>query len=272
MAGPRLLISLVQLSPSAGPYDSRTPSGHDSWVSRQGLPDPVADGVDGVRAKVREAVQLGADVIKVFATGPYSMPRDGARRALFTDDELAAIVDEASRQGVRVMAHAHGARGAEAAARAGVASIEHGVFVDEAALEAMAAHGTFLVPTLMATDALGGNVAEGHRSVVRNARRLGVPIAMGTDCPAGGAHGSNLRELELLVACGLTPTEALVAATSSAARLVGLEREIGRIAVGYTADLVVADGDPLDVAGLSARIRAVYQAGRQVFPGAPPLP
>ena len=260
VAGPRLLVSLVQLSPSGGPYDGRTPSGHDAWIVRQGIPAPVADGPDGVRAKVREAVGLGADVIKVFATGPFSMPRDGANRQLFTDDELGAIVDEATRQGVKVMAHAHGARGAEAAARAGVASIEHGLYLDDAALDAMAAHGTTLVPTLLASEALEDS-AERHRQVVRDAHAKGIPIAMGTDCPVA-PHGSNLRELELLVAAGLSPTDALVAATSSAARLLGLPDRIGRIAPGLQADLVVVDGDPLDVVGLPGRIREVYQGGR----------
>lgn len=264
--GPRLLVSLVQLSPSAGPYDLRTKSGHDAWIQRQGLPLPVADGPDGVRAKVREAVALGADVIKIFATGPSSMARGGAHRTLFTDEELAAVVDEAARQGVKVMAHAHGARGGEAAARAGVASIEHGLFLDDAALDAMATRRTTLVPTLLASEA-DSDRAEAHRDVVRKAKAKGVAIAMGTDCPIA-PHGSNLRELELLTASGLTPTEALVAATSSAARLLGLENEIGRIAPGLQADLIVVDGDPLDVSALPDRVREVYQRGRRVIPDA----
>ena len=275
--GPRLLISLMQLSPSAGPYDMRTPSGLDLWTERPGIPRPLADGADAVRAKVREFVQAGADVIKIFATGNFAMPRDGARRQLFGDDELLAIVDEAGAQGVRVMAHAHGAAGAAAAARAGVASIEHGFFLDDAALEAMLEHGTAFVPTLLASAGLLEasatateeeatrirSVVEGHRAVVRDAHRRGVTIAMGTDCPEV-AHGRNLEELVLLAECGLTGQEALLAATSTAARLLGLEGEIGTVERGKRADLVVVVGDALEIATLAQRIDSVYTSGVRV--------
>lgn len=263
VAGPRLIVSLIQLSPSAGPYDGRTTSGFNTWLASPGLPSPVADGPDGLRAKVREVAQLGGDVVKIFATGHFAMRRDGARRSMFTDAELQAIVEEASLRGLRVMAHAHGAEGAAAAARAGVASIEHGVYLDDAAVEAMAAAGTVLVPTLLATTSLDPEVVAGHRDAVRRAHQRGVPIALGTDCPVG-PHGTNLRELELLTSCGLSPSEALLAGTSVAAALLGLESEIGRVAPGFAADLVVADGDPLDVTALPSRVRRVYRGGRLV--------
>jgi imidazolonepropionase-like amidohydrolase len=277
--GPRLLVSLMQLSPSAGPYDMRTPSGLDLWANRPGIPRPLADGAEGVRAKVREFVQAGADVIKIFATGNFAMPRGGARRQLFGDDELRAIVEEAGAQGILVMAHAHGAAAAAAAARAGVASIEHGFFLDDAALEAMLEHGTVLVPTLLASAALLEaaateteeeatrlrSVAEGHRAVVREAHRRGVTIAMGTDCPVA-AHGRNLEELALLTECGLTAREALLAATSTAARLLGLEGEIGTVERGKRADLVMVVGDALEIATLPQRIDSVYRDGARVPP------
>lgn len=275
--GPRMLLSLMQLSPTAGPYEELLRSGARAWTSMMSIPSPVADGPRKLRAKVREYVDAGADVIKIFATGPMSMPGDGARRSLFTDPELRAIVDEARRHDVRVMAHAHGAGGAIAAARAGVASIEHGVFLDDAAIDAMAEQGTVFVPTLQASvgaiegatddaarDRLIG-LAAAHGDVVRRAHRRGVPIAMGTDCPMT-AHGRNLEELERLVGCGLTPAEALTAATSTAAKLLGLGAEVGRIAVGMRADLVVLDGDPLDVTGLASRVRHVFLGGRRVAP------
>ena len=279
IAGPRLLVSLLQLSPSAGPGDQRMLSGLNLWVDRPGMPSPVADGPDALRATVRAYVQAGADVIKVFATGHFAMPRDGARRSMFTDAELAAIVDEATRQGVRVMAHAHGAAGATSAARAGVASIEHGFFLDDVALQAMADAGTFLVPTLLASAPMLGDGADadpaaqatvaGHRAVVREAHRRGIPIAMGTDCPVT-PHGRNAEELELLVECGLKPAEALAAATSVAARLLGLEAEIGQIAPGLRGDLLVLQGDPLDVRSFASRIRDVFQAGVRVGPSGNP--
>jgi imidazolonepropionase-like amidohydrolase len=161
------------------------------------------------------------------------------------------------------------ASGPRAAAANGSASGEHGFYLDEAALEAMAQHGTVLVPTLLASEGLAPEAADGHRAVVGAANARGIPIAMSTDCPAA-PHGTKLRELELLVGCGLTPTEALRAATSVAAGLLGREAEIGRIAPGLRADLVVASGDPLDVTCLRDRIRSVYQRGRLVGPGAAP--
>jgi len=275
--GPRLLVSLMQLSPTAGPNDARTPSGLDAWIDRPGIPRPVADGVDGLRAKVREFVQAGADVIKVFATGHFAMPRGGAHRQLFRDDELRAIVEESAAQGVRVMAHAHGAAGVAAAARAGVASIEHGFYADDDSIEAMAEHGTVLVPTLLASVSMlqeagddesrrrAESVVEGHRRAVRRAHLRGVPIAMGTDCPVA-PHGRNLDELRLLVECGLSPAEALHSATSIAATLLGLEAEIGSLARGLRADLVVVEGDPLDLANLPDRIVAVFRDGVRVGP------
>ena len=275
--GPRILVSLMQLSPSAGPYDDRSRSGVRPWVSSSASPDPVADGPEGLRAKVREYVRAGADVIKIFATGNFGMARDGARRSLFSDQELEAIVDEARRQGLKVMAHAHGTRGAVAAARAGVASIEHGFYLDDEAIEAMAECGTYFVPTLLAgvgaleaatdddaRDRLATVVSD-HREVVRKAYQRGIPIAMGTDCPMA-PHGRNLEELELLVDCGLTPGEALKAATSSAAALLGLEDEIGVIEVGHRADLVVIEGDVSDVRALATRVSAVYRDGKHTGP------
>ena len=266
--GPRLLVSLVQLSPSAGPYDSRTTSGFDSWIPYAGLPRPTADGPDALRAKVRELFQLGADVVKIFATGHWSMDRHGAERSLFRAEELDAIVDEAHRLGMRVMAHAHGAAGAAAAARAGADSIEHGFLLDDEAIDAIAGAGAVLVPTLLASETMGAEVHERHKDAVRRAHRRGVRIAMGTDCPVQ-PHGTNLRELEHLVACGLTPSEALRAATGTAAELLGLGDQIGRIAPGLVADLVVVDGDPLEVNGLKARIRDVYRDGVRVGPSVP---
>lgn len=278
--GPRLLVSLVQMSPSAGPYDHRTPSGYTGSIPTPGIPDPVGDGPDGVRAKVRELVQYGADVIKVFATGHLSMARDGARRSLFTADELLAITDEAARQGVRVMAHAHGAAGAAAAARAGVASIEHGFYLDDDALAQMAVGGVVLVPTLLASAGMvedadddarpaAESLARAHRAVVTRALELGVEVALGTDCPMR-PHGRNAEELGLLVEAGMAPVDAFRAATSVAARLLGLESEVGTIRPGRAADFVVLEGDGLTTEGLAERIVAVYRSGRHVGPAARP--
>jgi imidazolonepropionase-like amidohydrolase len=173
------------------------------------------------------------------------------------------MVAEASAAGLHVMAHAHG-EGAKAAVRNGVRSIEHGHFLDDETLAMMAERGTWLVPTLSAGVGL------------RRAIEAGVRIAMGTDAPLY-PHGENLLELELLVEQGLTTADALHAATLSAAELMGLEATLGSPTPGKRADLVVVDGDPLDVRDLGKRVLAVYQDGEAVHladrdpvTGAPP--
>jgi len=234
-----------------------------------------------MRQKVREIIRNGADVIKVATTGGVLSPRDDPRHGHFRDDELAALVNEASAAGRWVMAHAQGAGGIKAAIRAGVRSIEHGVFLDEEAIAMMVDHGTFLVPTLIAPTGILDAAAAGaaipeasvrkarelidiHRDSFKRAVAAGVKIAMGTDCPIT-PHGQNLRELQMMVNGGLTPAQALLAATSSAADLTGLSQELGTIEPGKRADLVVVDGDPFDFTSLSTRIASVYQDGRQVF-------
>ena len=131
----------------------------------------------------------------------------------------------------------------------------------------MAEGGTVFVPTLLAAEGMAPELVERHRDAVRRAHRRGIRITMGTDCPIK-PHGTNLRELELLTACGLSPAEALRSGTAVAAELLGLENEIGRVLPGLAADLVVVDGDPLDVVGLPGRIRDVYRDGRRVGPSA----
>lgn len=276
-AEPRVLTSLFQLSPPDGPYGVMDEE-ELAQLRAHGIPNPVASGAQGLRQKVAQYVDAGAEVIKIFATGHFAMENDGARRSMFSREELAAIVDEASRRGVRVMAHAHGAEGARAAAEAGVASIEHGFYLDAEAVEAMRLHDTAFVPTLLASAALSAEsaglsaealdgVRRQHRAAVGAAHRAGVRIAMGTDCPMS-PHGTNLEELRLLQACGLEPADALCAATSVAADLLGLN-DAGRIEVGARADLVVVRGDALDFASLEDRIERVDLNGSEVRAGGP---
>jgi imidazolonepropionase-like amidohydrolase len=175
------------------------------------------------------------------------------------------------------MAHAHGNAGIKAAIRGGVRSVEHGLFLDEEAIEMMIHRGTWLVPTLTASlgvsEAIKSGVpiwpeaAEKERIIagaaeasVRAAIAAGVKIAMGTDAPVY-PHGKNLRELELLVQAGMKPAQALHAATLSAAMLMGMDGELGTLEPGKVADLVIAEGDALDIHDLGSRIRAVYQDG-----------
>ena len=211
--------------------------------------------------RVREASRAGADLIKFTATGGVLSQQGRGLEAHFTDEEMRAIVTTAHSLGLRVAAHAHGARGIEAAALAGVDSIEHGTFADAAAIQAMRQSNTFLVPTLMAftgvTEGLAQNrftpvVAAKAREAlahlgqaVRMARAAGVPVVFGTDAGVY-EHGRNAGEFAQLVErAGGTLAQALAAATTGAAHLLGLDSEIGRIAPGFSADLIAVDGDPL---------------------------
>ena len=211
--------------------------------------------------KVRKSSRAGADVIKITATGGVLSQQGRGLEAHFTSDEMLAITNTAHSLGLKVMAHAHGARGIESASAAGIDSIEHGTFADEAALKVMKAKGTVLVPTLMALEGVRARLGKGiytptvevkaKQAVeaagrqVRRAKAMGVTIAFGTDAGVF-EHGSNGGEFALLVNAGMTPTEALASATTIAAKTLGLENEIGRIAVGYSADLVAVKGNPLN--------------------------
>ena len=210
--------------------------------------------------KVRKSSKSGADVIKITATGGVLSQQGRGLEAHFTNEEMVSIANTAHSLGLKVMAHAHGARGIEAAAAAGIDSIEHGTFADEAALKVMKAKGTVLVPTLMALEGVRARLGKGiytptvevkakqaleaaGRQVTR-AKAMGVAIAFGTDAGVF-EHGSNGGEFALLVKAGMTPTEALASATTVAAKTLGMENEIGRIAVGYSADMVAVEENPL---------------------------
>ncbi|MBX7459645.1 metal-dependent hydrolase family protein [Qipengyuania huizhouensis] len=211
--------------------------------------------------KVRRASQNGADTIKITATGGVLSQQGRGLEAHFSDPEMESIVETAKSLGLDVMAHAHGARGIEAAARAGIDTIEHGTYLDEAAAQAMRENGTVLIPTLMAfkgvTEGLGKGiytpvveekiraVAETAQVFMGKAHRWNVPIAFGTDAGVF-EHGRNAEEFALMVGQGMSPREALASATTMAAKVLHMETEIGRIAPGYSADIIAVEGNPLD--------------------------
>jgi imidazolonepropionase-like amidohydrolase len=220
----------------------------------------IADGPDQVRQAVRYQAKYGAGVIKTCATGGVLSEGDAVGVEQYTFDELKAMVDEATKLERKVAAHAHGAEGIKTATRAGVASIEHGSFLDEEGARLMTRRGTYLVPTLMAGEAveraaqtgvLKGFRAEkalaaarAMRTGIRIARGHNVPIALGTDAGVG-AHGANGREFTLLVEWGgLTPMRAITAGTMNAAKLLGWDTRIGSLTAGKLADVVAVPGDP----------------------------
>jgi imidazolonepropionase-like amidohydrolase len=277
--GPRLQVSLGMISQTGGHGDSWFPAGVDVplFPTHPGLPSTLVDGPDEMRRTVRTLIRMGADVIKVATSGGVLSPRDDPRHAHLRPAELEVLVEEATAAGRFVMAHAQAADGIKNAIRAGIRSIEHGIYLDDEAIDLMLEHGTYLVATLVAPQGVLDAAASGvqfpaaviekadlvietHRAAFRRAVEAGVRIAMGTDSGVT-PHGRNLRELELMVAGGMTPTAALVATTKTAAELLGVSHDRGTIEPGRRADLVVLEGDPLDVADLGDRVRAVYQDG-----------
>lgn len=278
--GPRLQISLTMLSQTGGHGDGWMPSGTDLALVYPGMPSQVVDGVEDARRKVRELVRAGADVIKIATSGGVLSPTDSPDQPGFAFDEIQMMCEEARAAGLHVMSHAQAAIGIKNAVRAGVRSIEHGIYIDDEALAMMLEHGTYLVPTLVAPlgvlrAAAAGmpipdsvlvkatEVIEAHRDSIRRAAAAGVKIAMGTD--AGVVpHGTNLEELQLMTEVGMSPTDVLVATTRTAAELMGLERALGTIEPGKRADLVFVAGDALDFSDLPGRIERVYKDGELV--------
>jgi imidazolonepropionase-like amidohydrolase len=269
LPGPRLV--------AAGQVICMT-GGHARFIGRE------ADGPAEITKAVREQLVAGADVIKVIASGGVLTPGTSPDIPQLTVEELGAAVAEARLAGRRVAAHAHSAEGMKNAVRARVHSIEHATLMDEEAAALMRAHGVYMVPTLsaLATTAecgLACGVPESavtkaramtgrHEDSFKRAHRGGIPIAMGTDAGTPfNRHGDNAQELGRMVAYGMTPMEAIVAATGSAARLLGVEATVGTIEEGKLADLVLVKGDPLQRITLlrePAQFLAVVQAGRIV--------
>jgi imidazolonepropionase-like amidohydrolase len=261
--GPRLVLSLAIISPFGGIGDAVSPSGLplDDCCCIPGdplLPSSVANGVAEVREVVRKMVRAGADVIKTATTGgASSRPGHGPRDAAFNLDEMQAMVDEAQALDRRVMCHALGGRGLDIAIEAGVNSIEHGSYLDDNPrhLERMAERGIFFVPTLLVYEyhrkspqphvrERAQALTEHHAASIRRAIEIGVKVVAGTDA-GGHGHPANAGELECLVQAGMTPMQAVQAATGWAAECLGREGELGTVAAGKLADLVVVEGDPL---------------------------
>ncbi len=262
--GPRMQISISVLGITGGHTDGWLPSGTtmNLFQSYPGNPSGICDGVEEVRKKVREVLRAGAEVIKVCSTGGVLSPTDHPEFTQFSPEELAVIVQEgAYRRGVKVMAHAQGTEGIKNAVLAGIHSIEHGIFLDDEVINLMLEHGTFLVPTLLAPVAVveigestgvmpeyglrkARELMEVHVESIAKAYQAGVKISMGTDAGVM-PHGTNLRELGLMVQCGLSSMEALVATTRTAAECLGWQDTVGTLEAGKFADVVVTKTDPL---------------------------
>ena len=255
--GPRVVTSARTISIVGGHGDTNGFHKHVNDVLASGF---TCTGPVECSQKVREASKYGADLIKITATGGVLSQQGRGLEEHFTAEEMKSIVDTAKLLGLKVAAHAHGARGIEAAARAGVHTIEHGTYIDEAAARAMNESGTTLIPTLMAFEGIKQNLGKGFYTpvveekiravaeiagtIVERADRWGVKVAFGTDAGVF-PHGQNAGEFALLKANGMSDRAALASATTVAAEIIGLENEIGRIAAGFSADIIAVDGNPL---------------------------
>ena len=288
VAGPRLLISIVMISQTGGHGDAWVPAGI-RIQKRAWLPSPVADGPDEVRRLVRQVLMAGADFVKICSTGGITSVTDSWEEPQFTLDELRTAVTEAAMRHKRVAVHAEGIEGIRTALAAGVHSLEHGWFIDEQAIDEMVRQRTWWVPTLGLVpqsvehrkqdanwhaqqlaneDAKDAEIfarMQAQIPIYREAVRRGVRIAFGTDQSHRLLVGENLIELQYMVEwLGMSPMQAIVAATSRAAECI--ERPaLGAIVAGRVADIVVVEGDPLaDIRLLQERrrIRLVIKDGR----------
>jgi len=273
--GPRIIAAGSAVSVHGGHGDI---NGYSEEVMHVLRPTSVCSGADDCRRAVREQVWVGADIIKITATGGVLSNTAAGLNQQFSDAELAAIVETAHRMGRKVTAHAHGVDGINSFLKAGGDSIEHGTYLDGDSIAAFKKNGAYLVPTLMAGDfvyriASGPNnfltpaqtakALDAGPKMLAMARRAhdgGVKIAFGTDTGVS-AHGDNAGEFALLVKAGLTPLEAIQTATVNAADHFSLSAEIGSLAPGKAGDLIAVKGDPLSDVTVLQHVTAVVMSG-----------
>jgi imidazolonepropionase-like amidohydrolase len=279
LVGPRLLAGGQIITTTGGLAD-----GYGSWIDNRASLGRVVDGVEEVVKAVREQVKYGAETVKLEASGTGISPYSDSRKQTMTVEEMAAAVKEAHRNGVRVACHAQATESIKNAVRAGVDTVEHGSFLDEEGTELMRQAGTVLVPTISVLDLyvtrgpdvgvpqwivekFQGDLVE-HRQSVKMALDAGIPMAVGSDSGHAFNPQSEIAyELEMMVDAGFTPMQAIESATRIGGEVIGWENEIGQLAPGMFADLLVVDGNPLeDVRMLRdpARLVSVYKEGALV--------
>ncbi len=273
VAGPRLWVSLEPLGPTAGHGDPR--NGLDPGLSHPGWSNGIVNTPDEARLRVREHRRRGADLIKIMPSGGIASTGDNPRQQLMTDDEMHAAVETAHSLGLKVAAHIYPAGAIEAAVRAGVDSVEHGSFATAQTFSLMKEHGTYLVPTLTVYE-IYYRAARDHPELLtpgtapkelandlmpkKNfplAVKSGVKIAYGTDI----GDGDHTMEFGLMIAGGLSPMNALFAATRNAADLLGAADRVGSIQPGRYADIVATAGDPLTNPGQFTKVNFVMKGG-----------
>jgi imidazolonepropionase-like amidohydrolase len=272
--GPRMLVSGPALSITGGHCDNNLLPYEYHATS-----DGAADGIEAVQHKVREIIKYGADLIKICATGGVLSKGDDPQASQYTLEEMKAIVADAHRLGRKVAAHAHGAQGIRWASEAGVDSVEHASYIDDAAIAELKKNGTYLVPTLYLGDWFMENAEKNRvpdfllvkakavmpaaRKNVAHAFASGVKVAFGTDA-AVYPHGLNAHEFGVMVKLGLTPLQAIQAATVNDADLLGWSDKVGTIEAGKWADIIAVDGDPLKDVTTLEHVKLVMKGGEVV--------
>jgi imidazolonepropionase-like amidohydrolase len=270
--GPRMLVSVHALGATGGHCDEGDGIKFGLLNHESGPEDGVINSPDQARYAVRWNIKYGADIIKTCATGGVLSPTDDVDVPQLTQAELDALVTAAHELRRKTAAHAHGNEGARRAVLAGIDSIEHGTFIDDATLRLMKEKGTYLVPTLSVRSGIAESkfpplvqakadlALKAQDSLVRRALAIGVKIALGTDA-AVYPHGDNALEFVLMAADGMPNAQALRAGTSVAADLLGLANKIGTLENGKLADVVAVPGNPLDDIKLTQSVFFVMKEG-----------
>ena len=274
--GPRIFSAGKSLATTGGHADP-TNSLNAELMGDPGPLEGVVNGIADASHAVRQRYKDGADWIKITATGGVLSEAKNGMNPQFRDDELKAIIDTAHDYGMKVAAHAHGTEGMKRAVLAGVASVEHGTFMDEEVMKLMVERGTYLVPTMMAGETVV-HMAEQDgllpeivvpkalaigpqmKITLGNAYRAGVKIAFGTDCGVS-AHGTNGREFRLMVDAGVPPMAAIESATRVAAELLDVQDDLGTLKAGKLADIIAVPGNPMDDITVMEQVQFVMKEG-----------
>jgi imidazolonepropionase-like amidohydrolase len=282
IVGPRMLVATKGIGATGGHFDP-TNGFRDFLFGREpDYTDGIANGPDEIRKAVRFEVKNGADVIKAAVSGGVLSLTDEVDTPQLTPAEMAALVDESHRLRKKVAVHCHGDQAAREAIEAGVDSIEHGSFMKPETLTMMKRKGTFLTPTLMATEWIMGKIdnyppalqdkakaaAAARSDMFRNAVKMGVRISFGTDA-AVYPHGQNAKEFKLMVDLGMPPIDALKSATVNDAELLGIAHKVGTLEKGKLADVIAMAGDPTADITATERVTFVMKEGKIIRQGPP---
>jgi imidazolonepropionase-like amidohydrolase len=287
VVGPRMLVATYGIGATGGHFDNTGGFRDMLFGYEPGFNQGIADGPDAIRRAVRFEVKNGADVIKAAVSGGVLSLADEVDTPQFTPEELKALVDESHRLRKKVAVHCHGDKAAHDAIEAGVDAIEHGSFLTPDTLRMMVKdknHPIFLTPTLMATEWIMGKInayppvlqakakaaAAARSDMFRNALKIGVRISFGTDA-AVFPHGQNAKEFALMTGLGMAPIDALIAATSNDAELLGISPKVGTLEKGKLADVIAMPGDPTADITATERVSFVMKEGKIIRNG-PPTP